>query len=271
MRIFIVADIEGVAGVTHPEQTRPGSGEYERARLLMTREVNAAVQGALDGGAQDIWVADAHGAYRNLLIEHLHPEARFISGKPRLDGMLGGLAEHGPWDGLFLVGCHARAGAAGVLAHTINSAAFALITVDGKAVGETFLNSAMAGEMGIAVRLVSGDDCLTREVAPFLTGVETVTVKQALGNRAAAHLPLEAVHAALRDAAEQAVQRDASPHVVQGPLWVEITTVQPVQADAFALLPCMQRLTPSAVGFEARTPGEALRLLNACSLMAAGL
>ena len=60
MRILISADIEGISGVMSPEQTSPGSGEYERARLLMTREVNAAVEGALEGGATEIWVADGH-------------------------------------------------------------------------------------------------------------------------------------------------------------------------------------------------------------------
>ena len=87
MRILISADIEGISGVMSPEQTSPGSGEYERARLLMTREVNAAVEGALEGGATEIWVADGHGQYNNILLEELHPGACLVSGKPRLFGM----------------------------------------------------------------------------------------------------------------------------------------------------------------------------------------
>ena len=88
MRILISADIEGISGVMSPEQTSPGSGEYERARLLMTREVNAAVEGALEGGATEIWVADGHGQYNNILLEELHPGACLVSGKPRLFGMM---------------------------------------------------------------------------------------------------------------------------------------------------------------------------------------
>ena len=102
MRILISADIEGISGVMSPEQTSPGSGEYERARLLMTREVNAAVEGALEGGATEIWVADGHGQYNNILLEELHPGACLVSGKPRLFGMMCGL-DCGPWDGLFLI------------------------------------------------------------------------------------------------------------------------------------------------------------------------
>ena len=43
MKLLISTDIEGVAGVYSPEQTRMGNGEYERARRLMTQEANAAI------------------------------------------------------------------------------------------------------------------------------------------------------------------------------------------------------------------------------------
>ena len=270
MRIYISADMEGVSGVSHPEQTRPGSGEYERARLLMTREVNAAVRGALDGGADEVWVADGHGTYRNLVFESLHPEARLLAGKPRPGGVMAGLAEHGPWDGVFLLGYHARAGSAGVLAHTINSSAFALVTVDGKAVGEAFLSSAVAAEQGVPVLLLSGDDCLAREVS-FLSGAQVVTVKQAAANRAAVHLPLQTVHESLRGAAEMAVGRRPDVQAGEGPFWVEVTTVQSVQADAFALIPGVRQLYATAVGFEATVMSDAVRMLNAFSLMAGSL
>ena len=280
MRIYICADIEGVSGVTHPEQTRPGSSEYERARLLMTREVNAAIQGALDGGAAEIHVADSHGTYRNLLFDQLHPEARLLSGKPRPGGMMAGFTEdHGPWDGIFLLGAHARAGASGVLAHTINSQAFALITVNGKAVGETFLNAALAAERNTPVLLVSGDDCLAREASSFLPDAQIITVKQSLSNRSAVHLPLQTVHDALHDAAEMAVGRAASGHdaplsllsLPESPLWTEVTTLQPVQADAFALVPGVRQLYATAVGFETETIADLIRMLNVFSLMAASL
>ena len=267
MRILIVADIEGVSGVVHPEQTRPGSVEYERARLWMTREVNALVQGALDGGATDVWAVDSHGSYRNLLLDELHPEARLLSGKPRIGGMLAGIVEGGPWDGVFLAGAHARAGSFGVLAHTINGQAFTSVNVDGKAVGECFLNAALAGEHGVPVRLASGDDCLAKEIAPFLAGAEIVTVKQALANRCAVHLPFEAVHAALGEAAAHAVQRDMPPFAPTLPAWVEVQTVQPVFADVFSLVPGVERLYPTTVAFEAESMTMLVRMLNTFSAL----
>ena len=267
MRILIIADIEGVCGVSHPDETRLGQPGYERARKLMTREVNCLVQGALDGGARDVWVVDSHGTYRNILIEDLHPDAHLIAGRPRLDGMTAGLATHGPWHGVFLSGCHARASSYGVLAHTINSRAFASVNVDGKDVGEAFLNSALAGALEIPVRLVSGDDNVAREVASFLPEAEVVTVKQALGNSAAIHLPLTLAHEALHDSAIQAMQGDKAPLHVSMPAWVEVRTVLPVLADLFSLVPGVQRLSATTVAFEAESAQMLVRMLNAFSAM----
>jgi D-amino peptidase len=93
MNILISVDIEGVAGVFHPEQTRAGNGEYERARRWMTLEANAAIQGAFAGGAAHVWVNDSHGGFRNLLPDLLDARAQVVLGKPRTLGMMAGLAE----------------------------------------------------------------------------------------------------------------------------------------------------------------------------------
>ncbi len=271
MRILISADIEGISGVMSPVQTHPGSPEYERARLLMTREVNAAVEGALAGGAEDVWVADGHGQYSNILLEELHPEACLVSGKPRQFGMLGGL-DCGPWDGLFMIGYHARAGACGVLAHTINGAAFAEIRVNGEAVGEYALNGLLAGEYGVPVRLISGDDCLAAEARAVYPHAEIVAVKQALSTRAAVHQPTGKVHQALREAAEAAVRKtQCRPFTLSGPLSVQVSTVRTFHADLFCMLPGTTRLSPTCLAFSADTAFSLCRTLNSFSSMAASV
>jgi D-aminopeptidase len=83
MKILIAVDIEGIAGVVHPEQVRPGNPEYERARRQMTAEANAAVEGAFDGGATAVIVNDSHGDFRNLLAEEIDGRAELLLGKPR--------------------------------------------------------------------------------------------------------------------------------------------------------------------------------------------
>jgi D-amino peptidase len=106
MKILISVDIEGVAGVVRPEQTRPGNPEYERARRWMTAEANAAVRGAFDGGAAAMIVNDSHGDFRNLLLDDLDPRAEALLGKPRELGMMAGIDQD--CRAVFLVGWHAR-------------------------------------------------------------------------------------------------------------------------------------------------------------------
>ncbi|RLE68910.1 MAG: peptidase M55, partial [Thermoprotei archaeon] len=113
MKIYISADMEGVCGVVDVEHTRREGKEHDRARKWMVQEVNAAVEGALRGGAEKIVVNDSHGTMRNLLPEELHPEAELIIGSPKPMSMLEGLSED--FDGTFFIGYHARSGSFGVL------------------------------------------------------------------------------------------------------------------------------------------------------------
>ena len=201
MRILISTDIEGVAGVVSTSQVREGNGEYERARRWMTDETNAAIAGAFAGGASEVMVVDAHGAYRNLLADQLDSRARLVQGKPRAFGMLGGVAP--TCEGVMLVGFHARAQAAGVLSHTINSSAFARVWLNDQEFGEAGLYGALAGEFGVPVIFASGDDAFVRETKPLFSGCTFVTTKEALGRQSAISLAPKAACEAILRGAEQ--------------------------------------------------------------------
>src|SRR5918911_788941 len=108
MRVFISVDMEGVAGVVHGDQTDPKSAEYPHYRDLMLAECNAAIEGALDAGVQEIVVNDSHWAQRNLLPSAIHSRAELVSGSPNKLGMCEGIG-HG-FDAAFFVGYHASAG-----------------------------------------------------------------------------------------------------------------------------------------------------------------
>ena len=170
-----------------------------------------------------------------------------------------------------MIGYHARAGAAGVLAHTINGSAFAEIRVNGKPSGEYLLNGLLAGSFGVPVRLISGDDCLASEASVLFPSAEIVTVKRALGNRAAIHLSPSMAHQVLREGAYQAMNRDVDPLVLPAPYTVQIDTVRSFHADLFAMLPGMKRLAPVCMEFEADSPAVLCRTLNSLSAMAASL
>ena len=179
MKILISTDIEGVAGVFHAEQVRAGNGEYERARAWMTAEANAAVQGAIAGGAEEILVNDSHGGFRNLLPDGLDERARLVLGKPRYLGMMGGLEEG--CDAVFMIGYHSRSQGRGILAHTINSFAFSRVFINGMELGEAGLYGALAGEMGVPVILGTGDDVFISETRDTFPGAEWVQTKVAHG------------------------------------------------------------------------------------------
>ena len=168
MNVLISVDIEGIAGVFHPEQTRAGNGEYERARRWMTLEANAAIQGAFAGGATQVWVNDSHGGFRNLLPDLLDTRAQVVLGKPRTLGMMAGL-EYGAAL-VFMIGYHAMSQSRGILAHTINSFAFARVLLNGVETGEAGLYGALAAQYGAQVALLSGDDVFAEETATAIPG-----------------------------------------------------------------------------------------------------
>ncbi|HKU86344.1 MAG TPA: M55 family metallopeptidase [Casimicrobiaceae bacterium] len=271
MKILVAVDIEGIAGVVNPEQTRPGNPEYERARRQMTAEANAAVEGAFDGGAKAVIVNDSHGDFRNLVPEVIDARAELLLGKPRELGMMAGVDQE--CTATFLVGWHAKARTAGVLAHTINSFAFASVTVNGAETGEAGLYGAVAAEHGVPVALLTGDDAFIAETSPLYPGAMTVTVKRAHGNRVATSLSPQAACAAVRDGARAAAQRCASlrlpPAQTPAAMRLEATTV--ALADLFAMLPLVRRVDAVTIEWTSPTMRHAVRVLNSLSAMSAML
>ena len=118
MKVYISADMEGVTGVTHPQDVIPGRPQYERFRGFLTADVNAAIEGASQAGATEFVVNEAHDGMRNILIEDLDPRAELIVGSRKPLSMMQGFEGS---DVIFFVGYHARAGAGGVLSHTYNA------------------------------------------------------------------------------------------------------------------------------------------------------
>ena len=182
MKIFISADIEGVCGVFHTRQTGENSSEYERAKKLLTEEVNAAIEGALEAGAEEILVNDSHGSMRNIILEDLNPAARLISGFPKPLVMMEGIDNS--FDGALLIGYHAMSRTRGILANTINGFTFHSIKMNGVAYGETEINAALAAHFHVPVIMASGDDDLGEEISDFSHGLNLLrSKKQEVRNR----------------------------------------------------------------------------------------
>jgi D-amino peptidase len=267
MKVLVSVDIEGVAGVTHPEQTRAGNGEYERARRWMTAEANAAITGAFDGGATEVLVNDSHGGFRNLLLDQLDERAQMITGKPRYLGMMAGV-EQG-CDAVFMIGYHARSQTTGVLAHTISSFAFRRIVVNGIELGEAGLYGALAGEFNVPVALLAGDDVFLAETCTLFPGVESVRTKRAHGNMACTTLSPARASGLINAAAKEAMSNVPSlrPLVLPAPFECELTTQTPALADLFCQWPSLTRTSGNSLRFQTDTVYAALRILNSLSSM----
>jgi D-amino peptidase len=271
MKIYISADIEGVAGVVNPQQGTMGNGEHERARRLMTQEVNAAIEGTFAGGASEVLVNDAHGDMRNLLPDELDPRAELISGKPKPLNMFEGLTpDHA---GVICLGYHARARDAGVLAHTTNGFAFGRIRLNDAELGEAGLYGAYAGSLGIPVIMLSGDDRLKSETQPLFPDARYAAVKQAISQRAARSLSPERARDLIRCESEAAVRHAPSitPFTIEGPYRLEVELNTPALCDLASIIPSATRLDVVTVAFAPESVEHAIRWVNTLSALSAAL
>jgi len=240
MHVLISVDMEGISGVVMNDHTSSDHKEYERFRQLMTADANAAIEGALAGGADHIVVNDSHAWMANILIEELNPAAELITGSPKPFGMMQGI---GPAvDVVFFVGYHAASGTgAAVLEHTW-SGRIVEVRLNGQMVGETGLNAALAGAYGVPVVLVAGDRAVTEEARALLGEIETVAVKDGVTRTAAQCLHPQVAQDRIRQAAERALRLDVPPFLVPSPITLRIAFQRAAHADMAELIPGSQRV-----------------------------
>jgi len=261
MKVLISVDMEGVCGVTSWVQVMPpeieggprSTVEYERARARLTREVNAAVEGALAGGAEEVIVNEAHDGMRNLVAEDLHEGVRFITGSDKALGMMQGVDLPGV-GAAFFVGYHAKAGTPyAPLAHTWNSYV-ADVRFDGRSTGEYGINAALAGHFGVPVTLVTGDDKAVAQVRDWLgEQVVGVVVKEGFTTFSAIHLHPTRAQRLIREGAEAAVARarDATPWRLREGARIEIDFDHQARAQACLFIPGVERAGERTVAFAA--------------------
>jgi D-amino peptidase len=212
VKVFIVSDMEGVAGIVKWQQT-DGTQEkdsYKEGRVLYTEEINAAVRGAKAAGATEIVVMDCHGAggewtFNSLIPDKLDPDCEFVVQNDWTEYTA--FLEEGV-DAALFVGMHAMAGTPdGVLAHTVSGQAWRALKFNGTLVGETGINAALCGHWNCPVLLVTGDEAVCREGRELLgDGLTTVAVKKGLGQFSARQFPAQKARELIEAGAKQALQ-----------------------------------------------------------------
>jgi D-amino peptidase len=206
VKVFISFDMEGVAGIVDWSQCRGPGQPYEEGRRLLLGEVNAAIDGAVAGGATEIVCNDSHGTMNNLDPAELHGEAAYVSGRHKPLYMMQGL--DGTADVVFMVGYHGSiSGESSVLSHTYNPAVISQVLLNGTPAGESGINALVALACQAPVGLITGDQHTISQAGPFLPDAERVVVKESFTRFAASSLHPEAARRLIFDGARRAMER----------------------------------------------------------------
>jgi len=209
VRVHVISDMEGVAGIVKWEQTTGGDPMYEEGRRLYTEEINAAIRGARAAGATEIVVMDCHGAgkgwtFNSLIPDRLDPGCEFVVQQEWTEYT--DFLEQG-CDAALFVGMHARAGTPdGVMAHTVSGQEWQNLWFNGTLAGETGINAALCGTWGCPVLLVTGDEAVCREGMELLgPGLTTVAVKKGIGTFGARQIPAVRARELIEEGAKKAL------------------------------------------------------------------
>ncbi len=262
LKVYISADLEGVVGVVTGDQLGPGGFEYGRFRQFMTNEVNAAITAAREMGATEILVSDSHGNGENLLIEQLPEDIQLIRAWPRPLMMMEGIDE--TFDAAIFIGYHASTtNVEGVRAHTISSASLTAVRINGVEMMEASINAAIAGDFGVPVIMISGDDATVEEARRVIGDMEGAVVKWNYGFHSARTIMPEASYALIGDRVRAALGRldDFSPYVMSGPVELEISFKNYLPAEVMAYLPNVDRVDAHTIRFVGRNMSEVSRFI----------
>ena len=241
--IFLITDAEGVAGVCRQDQTEPKDSEM---RQLLTGEINAAVDGFFDGGADEVIVWDGHDGSQTLSALTIHPRAKLLIGK-----LPATMTFEQHYTALGFLGQHARANRkGGIMAHSFSSLGIQTMLMNGQPVGEIETNAAVAGAFDTPVIFLSGDQAAADDLHAIVPNAELAVVKQGFANYTCLSLSAQAARSLIREKAKNAVKNIGAikPFKVEGPVTIQIehTTRSALDMDA-------QLVHPDAEVIDART------------------
>lgn len=264
MRIYVSADIEGVAGVASRQNTNPQGFEYAAARKWMTDEVLAVIAGAEAAGARSFVVSDSHGNGQNLLPDAFGENTELVRSWPRPLGMMEAI-DRGPFHAAALIGYHASVSCvSGTLAHSFSTAGVAALAINGEPASELRFCAALAGRFGTPVVLVSGDDAFVEEARQVLGDVEAVVTKQSLGWHSA--LTKTPAHACrlLSEAAERAFAKPQARPLfrIDGPVHLDVEFVSRRAAETLSFLRGMERTGARSIRYVATDILDATRFVS---------
>jgi D-amino peptidase len=227
--IFVITDAEGVAGICRQDQTDPKDPEL---RQLLTGEANAAVEGFIAGGADEVIIWDGHDGSQTLSAATIHSAAKLLIG-----GLGPSMTLEKKYAAIAFLGQHSMANVrGGIMAHSYSSLGIQNLRLNGQPIGEIGTRAALAGVYGVPVILLTGDIAATEELRKIVPDAELVAVKEGLGRYVCLSMSAQAARDRIREAAKRAVGKigQIRPYKIEGPVTIEIehTTRNSLPLDA---------------------------------------
>lgn len=209
MKVYISVDMEGISGLVRWMDVATEGIDFALNRSLMTLDANAAIEGAFDAGATEVVVEENHGVQDLCILkmDEIDPRCSVIrgAGRPGASTMVGLESDVGV---VLLVGHHAKAGSfPGLMAHTISGSWFKRVLLHGEPIGEPDMFAIRAGELGVPVGMVSGDQVVAAEVQEICPWAETAILKTAYAKQSGKVIPPVRARPMIKEAAAKAVRR----------------------------------------------------------------
>ena len=266
MKIFLSADIEGVAGIAHFPSTGPYRFDFDAGRRWMTGEVVAACEAAHEAGATEIVVTDGHGTAHNILFDELPDYVRLVRSWPRPLIQMEGI-DVGDFAAVVLIGHHAMATSArGILSHTFVGA-FRDVRLNGVTQSETSLNALVAAHYGVPVVFSSGDDAYIAHCREVLPNIETVVTKTAIGYTSSDSIKPAVARQLIREGVGKSLSRLGSfePLALPSTFELEIEFVMRSQPEMWEWLPWCERTGPFTIRWNLPSMVDVMRVIGFAS------
>ena len=261
MKIYISADIEGITGITHWDETEKSKSDYQKFAKQMTDEVKAACEGAINAGVKEIWIKDAHDTGRNIIAAELPEMIKIVRGwseHPYL--MVQELDES--FDALIMIGYHSFSSSSGnPLSHTLNPVSLNYIKLNGEFASEFLIYSYAAANLGVPLVLVSGDEEICKEVNKINKYIKTIAVNKGMGNSVISIHPQLAVKK-IKTEVESVLKGDINQCKIKLPsrFKVELSFKSHIKAFKSSFYPGMKQLSSTSIVFESDDYFEVLRM-----------
>ncbi len=262
MKIYISADIEGIAGIADWDEATRWKPDYPPFCEELMCEVISACEGANNAGAKEIWIKDAHGVGRNLSFTGLPSNTTLIrsfSGHPF--SMMSELDN--TFDAVVMVGYHSYAGSDGnPLSHTLEDD-IACIKINGEFASEFLINSYTASLVGVPVVFVSGDTELCKNAYKINPNIKTVETNKGIGNSVISKHP-DVINCNIKEGVNESLKTGFRKSILPLPKYFDVELSYNLHTKAYraSFYPGMKQVSPKNLEFKTNDYFEVLRMLS---------